>query len=189
MISPVSTAEWPYREREPHSPMEEGEVVRLAEALEHASVVVWLDGGWGVDALLERQTRGHDDLDLVVVLEQLEMLISVLRLLGYDHAAGSAPASLVLVDSIGRQVDVHPVTFDVARGGGVYVMDGGSDWVYPMQGFSGTGRVAGREVRCLTAEVQVLVHSGYELTEKDHVELALLEERFGVEAPERRMPG
>jgi hypothetical protein len=38
-------------------------------------------------------------------------------------------------------------------------------------------------MRCLSPEVQVLVHSGYELTQKDHRELYLLRERFGVEPP------
>ena len=32
-------------------------------------------------------------------------------------------------------------------------------------------------------EVKVLVHAGYELTEKDYRELYLLRERFGVELP------
>jgi hypothetical protein len=32
--------------------------------------------------------------------------------------------------------------------------------------------------------VQVLVHTGYELTEKDYRELYLLRERFGVEPPD-----
>jgi hypothetical protein len=39
-------------------------------------------------------------------------------------------------------------------------------------------------VRCLTPEVQVLVHDGYELGEKDYRELRLLHDRFGVELPE-----
>jgi hypothetical protein len=40
-----------------------------------------------------------------------------------------------------------------------------------------------RPVRCLSPEVQVLVHAGYELTDKDYRELYLLRERFGVELP------
>ena len=44
--------------------------------------------------------------------------------------------------------------------------------------------VDGKPVRCLSPEVQVLVHAGYELTEKDYRELYLLRERFGVEPPE-----
>jgi lincosamide nucleotidyltransferase A/C/D/E len=165
--------------------MDPQEVVRLLDALDAAGIAVWLDGGWGVDALLERQTREHDDLDLVAELVDAERLAENLRSAGYELVAGGAPKSFVLVDAEGRQVDVHPVVFDDARGGGVYLMDDGREWVYPAAGFAGRGRVAGREVSCLSPEVQVLVHDGYELTEKDYRELYLLHERFGVALPAR----
>lgn len=161
------------------------EVVRLVTLLEARDVAVWLDGGWGVDALLERQTREHDDLDLVVSLASVPALLLAMRRAGYEHVAGAAPGSVVLVDDAGRQVDVHPIVLDEARGGGVYVMDDGREWVYPAQGLHGRGRVVGRPVRCLSPEVQVLVHDGYELTTKDYRELDLLHERFGVEVPPR----
>jgi lincosamide nucleotidyltransferase A/C/D/E len=180
----ASTGEWPYRDRVPHAWMEAAEVVRLVGALEAAGVTVWLDGGWGVDALLERELREHDDLDLVVALGDVSALTATLGELGYEQVAGSAPMSFVLVDAIGRQVDVHPVTFD-EEGGGVYVMDGGKEWVYPASGFSGRGRVDCCPVRCLSAEVQVLVHSGYELTAKDYLELDLLRTRFGLAPPDQ----
>ena len=165
--------------------MEENEVARLAGALEDAGIAIWLDGGWGVDALIEGQTREHDDLDVVVALADVPALVQTLRAAGYVHVAGAPPMSFVLVDTAGRQVDVHPVSFDDERGGGVYVMDDGREWVYPEKGFDGTGRVHGRPVSCLSPEVQVFVHSGYELTDKDYRELELLRERFGVEVPER----
>ena len=146
-------------------------------------IEVWLDGGWGVDALLERETREHDDLDLVAELRHSDRIIELLGDLGYELVDGAPPVSFVLVDRRGRQVDVHPVTFD-AEGGGVYEQRQGGHWVYPAEGFTGTGSVASRPVRCLTPEVQVLVHAGYELTDKDFRELHLLRERFGVELPE-----
>jgi lincosamide nucleotidyltransferase A/C/D/E len=34
--------------------------------LEEAKVTVWVDGGWGVDALLGEQTRPHKDLDIAI---------------------------------------------------------------------------------------------------------------------------
>ncbi|HXH87686.1 MAG TPA: hypothetical protein VNI55_03675 [Gaiellaceae bacterium] len=154
-------------------------VIGLVEA---DGIDVWLDGGWGVDALLGRQTREHDDLDLVAELDYASRIIELLSDLGYSVVAGGPPKSFVVVDRDGRQVDVHPVTFD-AEGGGLYQMDDGNEWVYPSEGFEGRGSVDGRPVRCLSPEVQVLVHAGYELTQKDYRELYLLRERFGVEPP------
>jgi lincosamide nucleotidyltransferase A/C/D/E len=76
--------------------------------LEADGIDVWLDGGWGVDALLEHQTREHDDLDIVVELEHASRVIELLDGLGYFLVAGTPPKSFVMVHSRGRQVDVHP---------------------------------------------------------------------------------
>jgi lincosamide nucleotidyltransferase A/C/D/E len=172
-----------YRGRQPSAPMNAAGLLRVVERVERDGIDVWLDGGWGVDALLGRAPREHDDLDLVAELRQSERIIELLGGLGYELVAGAPPKSFVLVDPVGRQVDVHPVALD-AEGGGVYQMDEGGSWVYPAQGFSGCGTVEGRLVRCLSPEVQVLVHAGYELTGKDFRELYLLRERFGVEIPD-----
>jgi lincosamide nucleotidyltransferase A/C/D/E len=159
------------------------DVLEILDRLDAAGVHWWIDGGWGVDALLEEQTREHDDLDLVAHLADAQRIVRLLDDEGYEVVAGGAPKSFVAVTADGRQVDVHPVTFDHERGGGVYLMDDGQEWVYPAAGFDGRGKVAGRVVRCLTPEVQVLVHDGYELGEKDFRELRFLHERFGVELP------
>ena len=37
-------------------------LINLAESLE---INVFIDGGWGVDALLGEQTREHQDIDLL----------------------------------------------------------------------------------------------------------------------------
>jgi lincosamide nucleotidyltransferase A/C/D/E len=169
--------------------MEAGEVARLVALLDSRGVEVWVDGGWGVDALLREQVREHDDLDLVALRNQMPELTEALRSAGYEHVAGGSPMSAVFVDVHGRQVDVHPVLFDQARGGGVYVMEDGDEWVYPDYAFTGEGVVGGRPVRCLSPEAQVLVHDGYELTDKDYCELDLLHERFGVTIPSRRTAG
>ena len=152
---------------------------QIVDRLEGQGIEVWLDGGWGVDALLGEQTREHDDLDLVAELRHSARIVELLGELGYELVAGGTPKSFVLVDAVGRQVDVHPVTFD-GEGGGTYQMDDGRKWIYPAEGFSGRGNVAGRAVRCLSPAVQVLVHAGYELGEKDYRELELLRDRFGV---------
>src|SRR5712691_1037910 len=60
-------------------------VIGLVEA---DGIDVWLDGGWGVDALLGHQTREHDDLDLVVELGHASRIIELLEGLGYSLVAG-----------------------------------------------------------------------------------------------------
>ena len=42
--------------------MNASDVVELLNRLEEHGIDVWLNGGWGVDALLGHQTREHDDL-------------------------------------------------------------------------------------------------------------------------------
>jgi lincosamide nucleotidyltransferase A/C/D/E len=162
--------------------MDSSSLLAVIGLLEADGIDVWLDGGWGVDALLGRQTREHDDLDLVVELDDASRIIELLSGPGYALVAGTPPKSFVMVDTRGHQVDVHPVTAET-EGGGVYQMDDGREWVYPAEGFTGRGSVEGKPTRCLSPEVQVLVHAGYELTDKDYRELYLLRERFGVEPP------
>jgi lincosamide nucleotidyltransferase A/C/D/E len=166
--------------RDPGHEMEAEVAVSLIDALEAAGVQVWVDGGWGVDALLARQTRAHDDLDLVVSLADVPKLKDVFAKLGFVALGGGAPMSFELLDSDGRQVDVHPVTFD-DQGGGVYLARSGEKWVYPAAGFKGTGSILGRKVQCLTPEVQVLCHTGYELDADDRADMHALHEKFGVE--------
>jgi lincosamide nucleotidyltransferase A/C/D/E len=63
--------------------MAAADLVDLVHELERCGVAVWLDGGWGVDAVLGGQTRAHDDLDLVVQLQQIERLQSALAQRGF----------------------------------------------------------------------------------------------------------
>jgi lincosamide nucleotidyltransferase A/C/D/E len=46
--------------------MELGEVLGVLADLTEAGCSVWVAGGWGVDALVGRQTRSHRDLDLAL---------------------------------------------------------------------------------------------------------------------------
>ena len=167
--------------------MDASSLLAVIGQLQADGISVWIDGGWGVDALLGHQTREHDDLDLVIELEDATRVMGLLGSRGYEMVAGAPPKSFVMVDSRGSQVDLHPVTFD-SDGGGVYEMDDGTEWVYPAEGLSGRGSVDGTPVKCLSAAVQVLVHAGYELTGKDYRELYLLWECFGVELPDELLP-
>jgi lincosamide nucleotidyltransferase A/C/D/E len=62
------------------------QVLAVVELLRAEGVVGWLDGGWGVDALLHEQTRSHADVDLVVDVAGLDRLVGSLRAEGYPTA-------------------------------------------------------------------------------------------------------
>jgi len=162
--------------------MSAADVVDLLDTIEAAGIDVWLDGGWAVDAALEIQTRPHDDLDLVVELRNVETLIDILQRRGYVLVRGSAPKSFELTDPDGRQVDVHPIALSDS-GDGVYLMDDGREWIYPAAGFAGSGRVSDRDVRCLTAEVQILCHAGYEPHRASYDDVWALCSRFDFPVP------
>jgi hypothetical protein len=157
------------RGRAPQRDMSAEDVVAIVRRLQRAGLPVWLDGGWGVDALVRRQTRPHDDLDVVVRIEDVAAVERELAALGYERAGGGPPMSFESVDADGRQIDVHPIAAD-----GAYVNRDGTIWHYPLRGLAGKGAVAGQGVDCLTAETQVICHGGYELDDDDLHDLRLL---------------
>jgi lincosamide nucleotidyltransferase A/C/D/E len=170
--------------RQPSALMDIGHAVAVLDALRLRGISVWVHGGWGVDALLEGQTREHDDLDLVVQVADWPRIEAALGALGYRVAQGGPPTNTVLLDRAGRQVDLHPIRF-APNGDGIYRMETGEDWPFPASGFAGHGRLGNRRVRCLTPEVEVLTHADYPLDEEDWHDLQALRQRFGVAIPAR----
>ncbi|MCP5181697.1 MAG: amino acid transporter [Pseudomonadales bacterium] len=143
-------------------------------------ITLWIDGGWGVDALLQRQTRVHRDLDIVIAEVSLPALISTLIDAGYERLDGEG---LVLRSPQALHVDVHTVTFD-NQGRGCFALGDGRVWPFPPSAFQGEGCIDGRPVRCLSAEAQVHCHAqGYPPTARDIADMRALEAAFGVFLP------
>jgi lincosamide nucleotidyltransferase A/C/D/E len=159
------------------------DVLQILGVLRRAGVSVWLDGGWGVDALVGAQTREHDDLDCVIALGEARAAQTALATFEFVTTEDELPTRFVMRDADDRRVDFHTVTFD-DKGGGVQQLQEGTSWRYPPHGFLATGRIAGQPVPCLTADVQALAHVGYEPDEKDDHDMQLLAENFGIELPE-----
>jgi len=160
--------------------MSAADVIEVLALLDANGIDCWLEGGWGIDALVEKQTREHDDVDMVVELTNLPAMFELLAAHGFTLVHGGPPKNFVLGDSRDRRIDVHPVRFD-EEGNGVYIMDNGETWLFPTQGFTGRGKLLGRLVQCISPEVQVICHADYELDENDRGEMRALRDRFGVE--------
>src|SRR3712207_4169557 len=152
--------------------MAAAEVVAVIDALEGAGCAVWIEGGWGVDALAGRQTRAHRDVDLAVDAIGARTVLATVEGLGYRIETDWRPVRVELVAPARGWVYVHPLAFD-ADGNGVQSGVNGERYVYPAASFD-VGTIAGRRVGCISAAQQVAWRSGYELRPVDHHDLALL---------------
>jgi lincosamide nucleotidyltransferase A/C/D/E len=156
-------------------------VVTLLDALGDAGVEVAVAGGWAVDALVGRATREHGDLDLAVEAGDAERAAATMRGLGFRVVADELPGRLVLGDGV-RSVDLHPVVRD-ASGIGRQTSRDGEVFVYPPGSTDAAGVIGGRSVRCLTPELLVTFHLGYEPRPIDRADMAALAEAFDLALP------
>lgn len=177
------------------------EVIALYTLLVERGMHVWVDGGWGIDALLGEQTRPHKDFDALVSFDDLGTLTDVLARRGFTlteiweenrwvaHAVrlpliskengmvSEVATAFVVRNSVGHELDVHVLTFD-EHGYGIPAWN--ADFTYPPDAFAGRGVIAGTPVRCLSAHMQMATHTGYALQAKDLQDLRQLHERFGI---------
>ncbi len=164
--------------------MTDTDVMEVVGRLERAGLRYWLDGGWGVDALLGEQTRPHDDLDAVVELSDTDAIVGILSALGFEVRLDNRPTRLVLAGDGDRRIDLHPIVID-GQGHGRQIGAGpnGGDAIYPAAGLTAEGTIDGRSVCCLTPQLLLLHHTGYEPQEKDRHNVQALCERFGLPLP------
>ncbi|MFJ4188204.1 nucleotidyltransferase domain-containing protein [Kitasatospora sp. NPDC089509] len=152
----------------------------MLDLLKGAGAAAWVDGGWGVDALLGETTRIHSDLDLVVLFHQLDVVRDALVEAGFTKVLRDwLPSALAVADSAGREIDLHPIVGS-SREGGQQFLPGGERFRYPAPV---TGTIGGRQVLCVDAATQVRCHLGYEATDKDRQDMARLHAGTGVELP------
>ncbi|MFN8194067.1 MAG: lincomycin resistance protein LmrB [Nocardioidaceae bacterium] len=145
----------------------------MLDALSERGVTFWVAGGWGVAALVGRQTREHRDLDLLVLADDLESTREALADLGYVPETDQLPVRLEVAAGEGRWVDLHPVVLDES-GNGVQAGPDGTTYDYPAACFT-IGRIRHRDVPCLSVARQREAHEGYPPREQDLHDLAQLD--------------
>ena len=94
--------------------MTANDAIDLYKLFDQHGIKVWIDGGWGVDALLGRQTRKHNDLDVALHHSNLPALCQLLEDRGYRHvpSGGSWACNFVLGDNQGHRIDLHSFELD-----------------------------------------------------------------------------
>src|SRR3990167_5496445 len=126
--------------------MEAESVIELYNLLQSNGIEVWIDGGWGIDALLGKQTRPHVDLDIAINHKDKPKLRELLEAREYKDIErdDTSDWNFVLGDGE-REIDVHTFTFD-ENGKNIY------GTAYPKESLTGEGIIDGQKVNCISAE-------------------------------------
>jgi lincosamide nucleotidyltransferase A/C/D/E len=169
------------------------DVIKIYRRLSEHGIQIWLTGGWGIDALLGEQTRPHKDLDVVMLLDDVARMCALLARDGYDLAylwpenrqavdkQGTETATaFVLQDAQWQEIDIHALVLD-EQGNGIPAWAEAEGFIFKKEDLAGQGTVAAFKVQCLTPQMQVLCHRGYEVPEKQLQDLERLHSKFGVE--------
>ncbi len=171
------------------------DVLTVLGALESARVPFYLAGGWGVDALVGRQSRSHDDLDVVIddYEQDLPRAVDALKSMGFELVASYErrawmPKNTVLEDDSGRRVDLDSLNWQIlAREFGPPDAGPGDRESFEHRVFT-EGTVAGKRVPCLSADVQLLYHTLFDLNVPHQHDVTLLRDELGASVPDGPRP-
>ncbi|MCU1371434.1 MAG: amino acid transporter [Ilumatobacteraceae bacterium] len=164
--------------------MEARDVIDIVLLFEQAGIDFWVEGGWGIDALLGMQNRDHGDLDLVVDAPRSDDARRILAEAGFEPIFEDPPGRCSLQDHRDRIVDLGFAVAD--RYGDRWNLNrttGRGEPDYPFDGFT-YGWIGGKKVPCIGPEAQVAHHLGYEVEDVDRFDVELLRERFDTSIPE-----
>lgn len=159
-------------------PMTIDNVHWFLDLFDKLGVKVWIDGGWGVDALLGECTRRHEDLDIIIPWSDSRTLTEALFERGFVDVYTDKDRNFVMAHRSHGMIDFHVI--DLVQGGGGVYGPGEIDWVISESELNAEGSIGGRNVRGLSADYQVRSHSGCTLKDTDFADMSALHRRFGV---------
>lgn len=151
------------------------------DLFQELGITAWIDGGWGVDALLGKRTRQHQDLDIIISWKDAAILVDALAARDFVdiHTDDRTDRNFVMGHPAHGMIDFH--IMELTEDGGAIYGPGEIDWVITEAELKAVGTIGGRWVQCLSADYQVRSHAGYPLQEKDYADLRALQERFGLD--------
>lgn len=162
------------------APMTADKVHWFLNLFDELGIKVWIDGGWGVDALLGECTRPHQDLDIIISWEDSAILTAVLYQHGFVdiYTDDRKDRNFVMGHQLHGRIDFHVIEL-IEDGGAVYG-PGEIDWIITEAELNAIGSIGDRHVRCLSVDYQVRSHSGYTLQDTDFADLRALHEKYGI---------
>jgi len=164
--------------------MKAADVVSFYNDIDRLGIEIWVNGGWGVDALMGMQTRSHEDLDIFIQQKDIPGILDYLKAQGYQEIKLETrrPHNFVYSDGFRIEIDVHVIVID---GDGNFIYgQGETAEVFTPDVFSGRGYINDRAVKCISPEWVVKWHLGYTPRDRDILDVTALCEKFGIGLPE-----
>ncbi len=160
--------------------VEECNAVKIISLFRSKGIQIYLDGGWGVDALVGFESRVHNDIDIFIEQRNKERAIKLLKNNGYTETVMEYTTldHTVWQDDKEKIIDLHIFS---RNNNGDLVFEGDT---FPKEAFSGKGRIGNLEVDCITPEWQVRFHSGYQLDDNDLKDILMLCNKFDLAVPD-----
>ena len=144
----------------------------ILDLLVQCDVPAWVAGGWGVDALVGRESRTHDDLDVLIPEAAPDRARRRLVAAGFAVTLDELPTRFEMALTTFGVVDLHPIQIDA--GGSRLALPDGGWWTYSRGALDAEGKIGTRRCCCLSAYEQLRLHHGYEPRDIDRADIALL---------------
>ena len=158
--------------------------LNLYNWFEENDIAIWIDGGWCVDALLNFQTRKHEDLDIAVSRKDNIKLHELIENDGWKEEKRDDcwECNYVMKSEGMYLIDVHVFEYD-EQGKNIYGVP------YPFGSFNGKGKINEQWVNCVNPECMFKFKlwaddTHCEPREKDIMDAQLLAEKFKFKLPE-----
>jgi lincosamide nucleotidyltransferase A/C/D/E len=159
------------------------DVLSILALADCAGTRLWIDGGWGVDALLGRQTREHGDLDVALEARQLTAFLHALSGDGFTAVGeqGATAWNFLVQHPAGAVVDLHVIVLNADGDGVLGPLEAGN--AYPAASLTGRGTIGDRIVDCVTAHWAVRFRDAYIGDVTDRADVLAMCRHFALPVP------
>lgn len=163
------------------------DLLKVLDLMETFGMRYWLDGGWGVDVLLGKQTREHRDVDINFDARYTDALLRTLVSHGYEITTDWRPVRIELCHPELSYVDIHP--FVINEDGTAKQADLEGGWYEFEADYFGSAVFEGRTIPCISAKGQKIFHTGYEFREVDKHDIRIIDYLLSAQSSDRDETG
>ena len=131
----------------------------IIDLLTDLNIRYWVEGGWGIDVLIGKQTREHQDVDIDFDATHEKELLKKLSEIGYQITIDQRPTRVELYHPNYGNIDIHP--FEISESGSVKQANPEGGWFELASDWFTKSSYEGRMIPCVSIEGQRIFHSGY----------------------------